>query len=169
MMNKYKVDAFTLMEVTITMLIAAILIAVTYTSYSIVIRSHTSFTNKNNDMAVLISFDHLLKRDFEQAKTILKDSAGFSFRKDTTLVRYEFSPDFIIRKAARIDTFKIQCREVNPGFENASLLDLQSTTGQNLIDELGFIILFQDEKIAYHYHKTYSSENLLEKNPNAIN
>ncbi|SHL98404.1 type II secretion system protein J [Mucilaginibacter sp. OK098] len=168
-MSKYKVQAFTIMEVTITMLIAAILIAVTYTSYSIVIKSYNSFTNKNNDMAVLVSLDHVLKRDFEQSKTILKDSAGFSFRKESILIRYEFSADYIVRKAARIDTFKVQNQDVSASFENVPLLELQTTAAQNIIDELDFETLYQKEKIGYHYHKTYSSENLIEKNPNAIN
>jgi prepilin-type N-terminal cleavage/methylation domain-containing protein len=168
-MSRYKVQAFTLMEVTITMLIAAILIAVTYTSYSIVIKSYNSFTNKNNDMAVLVSLDHVLKRDFEQAKTILKDSAGFSFRKDSALVRYEFSADYIVRKAARIDTFKVQNQDVSGSFENVPLLELQTTAAQNIIDELDFTILYQKETIPCHYHKMYSSENLIEKKPDAIN
>jgi Tfp pilus assembly protein PilE len=168
-MTRYKVQAFTIMEVTITMLIAAILIAVTYTSYSIVIKSYNSFTNKNNDMAVLVSLDHVLKRDFEQSRVILKDSAGFSFRKDSALVRYEFSADYIVRKATRIDTFKVQNQDVSASFENVPLLELQTTAEQNIIDELDFAIQYQKEEINYHYHKTYSSENLIEKNPNAIN
>ena len=168
-MSKYKVQAFTIMEVTITMMIAAILIAVTYTSYSIVIKSYNSFTNKNNDMAVLVSLDHVLKRDFEQANIIFKDPTGFSLKKDSALIRYEFSNDFIVRKSARIDTFKVQNQDVSTSFENVPLLELQTTDAQNMIDELGFTIIYQKEEISYHYHKTYSSENLIEKKPNAIN
>jgi Tfp pilus assembly protein PilE len=168
-MNRHQVKAFTIMEVTITMLVAAILIAITYTSYSIVIRSYNSFTGKNNDMAVLISLDHLLKRDFAQAKIVRKDSAGFSFQRDSTLISYEFSPGFIVRKAAGIDTFKVQNLEVNTSFENVPLLELQPDLLQNTIDALDFVILYQKETITFHYYKTYSSENLIEKNPNAIN
>lgn len=85
------------------------------------------------------------------------------------MIRYEFSNDFIVRKAARIDTFKVQNQDVNASFENVPLLELQTTEAQNMIDELGFTIIYQKEEISYHYHKTYSSENLVEKNPNAIN
>lgn len=167
-MNKNKVPAYTIMEVTITMLVSAILIAITYTSYSIISKSYSSFTGKNNDLAVLVSLDHLLKRDFERANIIVKDSTGISLQRDSSTIKYELVPDFIIRKAARIDTFKVQNQEVTASFENIPLPGVSSDPVQNAIDELDFTILYQKEKITYHYHKTYSSENLIERNPNAI-
>jgi Tfp pilus assembly protein PilE len=157
------------MEVTITMMVAAILIGITYTSYSIIVKSYTSFTNKNNDMGELVTLDHLVNRDFDQAKIIKKDSVGFSFVKDSALVRYEFSADYIIRKAARIDTFKIKNRDVNASFENAPITELHDEANLNIIDALDFVLMYQKDTIGHHYHKTYSSENLIEKNPNAIN
>jgi len=168
-MNKYKVTAFTIMEVTITMLISAILIAITYTSYSIIIKSYHSFTNKNNDMTVLVSLDHVLKRDFERAKLVQKDASGVSLINDSTLIHYEFSSEFIVRKAARNDTFKVHSQDVNESFEQIPLLELQTTPEQNLIDELDFVILFANERISYRYQKIYSSENLVNRDTNAIN
>ena len=168
-MNKHKVTAYTIMEVTITMMVAAILIGITYTSYSIVVKSYGSFTSKNNDMGELITLDHQVARDFDLAKIIKKDSAGFSFVKDSELVRYEFLGDYILRKASRIDTFKIKNRDVNAGFENVPLIELNDEPGRNIIDALDFVLMYQKDTIGYHYHKTYSSENLIEKNPNAIN
>lgn len=157
------------MEVTITMMVAAILIALTYTSYSLVVKSYGSFTNKNNDLGELITLDHLVNRDFDQAKIIKKDSAGFSFVKDSALVRYEFSADYILRKAARIDTFKIKNRNVNASFENTPVTELHDNADLNIIDAIDFVLMYQKDTIGYHYHKTYSSENLIEKNSNAIN
>ncbi|MDP9080023.1 MAG: hypothetical protein M3O71_21565 [Bacteroidota bacterium] len=167
-MNKNKVPAYTIMEVTITMLVSAILIAITYTSYSIVTKSYNSFTGKNTDLAVLVSLDHLFTRDFEKANAIVKDSTGILLQRDSNSIRYEFAPDFIIRRAARIDTFKVQNQEVTTSFENIPLPGLRSDSVQNIIDELDFTILYQKEKITYHYHKSYSSENLIERNPNAV-
>jgi len=82
-MNKYRVKAFTIFEMVITMMITAIVIGIAYTSYSIVVKSYNSFNNKNNDMAVVINLDHLLKRDFERAETILKDTDGIALNKGT--------------------------------------------------------------------------------------
>jgi Tfp pilus assembly protein PilE len=168
-MNKQRVRAFTILEVTITMLITALLIGITYTSYSIVIKSYRSFTTKNDDMAVVVSLDHLLKRDFERADTILKDTDGIVLKSEDKVIKYAFKPDFIVRTSARIDTFKVDAQEVNTTFENMPVNELQATEEQNRINQLDFILVFQNVKIPYHYHKLYSSENLIQRNPNAIN
>jgi prepilin-type N-terminal cleavage/methylation domain-containing protein len=167
-MKQHRLKAFTILEVTITMLIAGVLIGIAYTSYSIVIKSYHSFTSKNEDMAVLINLDHLLKRDFEKADTILKDTGGIVLTKDNTLIKYAFTPDFVIRTAARVDTFKVQTQELNTTFENVPIVELQATSEENKIDGLDFILIFQSEKIPFHYRKLYSSENLILRNPKPI-
>jgi Tfp pilus assembly protein PilE len=168
-MSNQKVNAFTILEVTVTMLIAGLLIAITYTSYSIVIKSYRSFTNKNDDMAVVVSLDHLLTRDFGQADIVLKDEDGISIKKGGLMITYIFTPDFIVRNAARVDTFKLQTQEVNTAFENTPVNEIQATEEGNRIDDISFTLLFQTEKIPYHYHKLYSSANLIKRNANAIN
>jgi Tfp pilus assembly protein PilE len=168
-MNRYKVKAFTILEVTITMLVTALLVAITYASYSIVMKSYRSFTNKNDDMAVLFTLDHLLKRDFDQAETIRKDTNGIMLTNNFKVVKYIVTPDFIVRHAIRIDTFKIQTQGWITSFENAPINELQPIAEQNRIDEFRFNLAYQNEIIPYHYRKLYSSENLIQRNPNAIN
>lgn len=168
-MAKHKVKAFTILEVTITMLIAAILLGITYTSYSIVVKSYRSFTIKNDNMAVLISLDHLLKRDFGKATIVIKDADGIDLKNDQQLIKYSFNPDFIIRTSIRVDTFKVQTQDVITSFENVPLNEIQDTDEQNRLDEVSFTLLYQNEKIPYHYRKLYSSENLIQRNPNAVN
>ncbi len=168
-MNKYRVKAFTIFEMVITMMITAIVIGITYTSYSIVVKSYNSFNNKNNDMAVVIDLDHVLKRDFERAEIILKDTDGIALKTGAQIIKYQFKPDFITRYGVRIDTFKVQAVDVITAFENMPVNELQVTDEQNRIDEIGFTLLFKNEKIPYHYNKQYSSVNLFQRNPNAIN
>jgi Tfp pilus assembly protein PilE len=168
-MMKQKVKAFTIMEVTITMLITGLIIGITYTSYSIVIKSYQSFTTKNENMAVLVSLDHVLKRDFERADSIFKDSAGITLKRDNIAIKYVFMPDFVVRNSVRTDTFKVQTQDVMTTFENVPIIEIQATSEQNRIDGLDFTLVFQNEKIPYHYRKLYSSENLIERNPNAVN
>jgi Tfp pilus assembly protein PilE len=168
-MIKQKVKAFTILEVTITMLITALLIGITYTSYSIIVKSYRSFTVKNEEMTVLVTLDHLLKRDFDQAEMIFKDQDGIALTSNDKTIKYEFKPDYIVRIAVRIDTFKVQTQDVNMAFENIPLNEVQETEEQNRIDEVAFILIFQNEKIPYHYNKLYSSVNLIQRNPNAVN
>ena len=168
-MKQHRLKAFTILEVTITMLIAGVLIGITYTSYSIVFKSYHSFTVKNEDMAVLINLDHLLKRDFEKADTVLKDTSGTVLIEDNKVIKYVFMPDFVVRTAARIDTFKVQTQELNTSFESVSIVEFQATAEENRIDGIDFMLIFQNEKLPFHYHKLYSSENLIQRNPNAVN
>jgi prepilin-type N-terminal cleavage/methylation domain-containing protein len=168
-MNKQKIKAFTLMEMTITMLITAVVIGIAYTSYSIIVKSYLSFHTKNTGLSSMAELDHVLKRDFDRADIICKDSAGIALQKDSTTIKYEFYPDFILRKAARIDTFKVQSQDVNTTFKNVPVNDLQSTAEKNRVDEFGFTLTWQQEKLPYHYYKLYSAENLIERSPDAIN
>jgi Tfp pilus assembly protein PilE len=168
-MDQQKVKAFTILEVTITMLITGLLIAITYTSYSVIVKSYHSFTVKNEEMAVLVTLDHLLKRDFQQAEVISKDQDGIVLTSNDKTIKYNFKSDYIVRTAAGTDTFKVQTQEVNTVFENVPLNEVQETEEQNRIDELAFTLTFKNEKIPYHYHKLYSSVNLIQRNPNAIN
>lgn len=164
-----KVRAFTIMEVTITMLISAVLIGIAYTSYSIIIKSYQSFNDKNNKLAILYDLDHLLRRDFDQATVISKEESGIDIKKDSILISYQFYPGFVTRKSTRIDTFKVETDGLIANFENAPVNGLAGSGELNRVDELLFNVQLEKEKIPYHYSKIYSSENLLENTPDAIN
>lgn len=168
-MYRQKIKAFTVMEVTVTMLVTAILIGIMYTSYSIIVKSYGGFNTKNDEMAALVSLDHVLKRDFERSESVYKTQDGIVLKKDDTMIDYVFTPDFIVRKAARADTFKVQTRDVTASFENMPLSEVQETEEQNRADVLGFTLTYKNEQIPYLYHKLYSSVNLIQRNPNALN
>src|SRR5580698_10524610 len=112
-----RLRAFTLMEVTIALLIAALLIGITYTAYSIIIKSYGSYTRKNQDMAVLVRLNEWLKKDFIRADTISKDTSGVVFYSPGHRVQYRFDPDFIIRSEFRADTFKVKAQAIITSFE----------------------------------------------------
>ncbi|MDB5137819.1 MAG: hypothetical protein JWP37_4422 [Mucilaginibacter sp.] len=168
-MNKHKVKAFTILEVTITMLIAAILMGITYTTYSIISKSYLSFNLKNNDMATLETLDKLLRKDFARSEFILKDSSGILLKSALQTVRYELKPDFIVRTSGIVDTFKVNTEGWVTFFEGQPVEELRPQQEQNRLDELDISLVFQNEKIPYHYHKQYSSVNLIQRNQNAIN
>ncbi|MFI5161256.1 MAG: type II secretion system protein J [Sphingobacteriales bacterium] len=159
-MNK-KIKGFTIMEVVVTMLIAGLLIGITYTSYSIVYKSYLSFKTKNDATAVLVNLDHVLKRDFDKASIVLKNEDGVILKTDTSQIKYQIGPDFIIRISAKNDTFKVQTGDVRTKFENVPVIE------QTRIDELTFSLVFKDGNIPCRYNKLYSSVNLIERNPDA--
>ena len=159
-----KVKAFTVMEVTITMLVTAILIGITYTSYSIIVKSYLSFNSKNSELADLNMLDHLLKRDFNRANIIKKESNGISLKADSQMIRYEFNGRYIVRVSSKPDTIKIETQNIVTNFKGNPISELQQDDEQNRIDELIFTVLYKDEKIPYHYYKLYSSQDLFQRN-----
>ncbi len=170
MSNARRLKAFTILEVSITMLIAAILIGITYTAYTIVSKSYLSFHSKNQDMAEVEQLDDWLKKDFDNAIIIQKETDGISLEKsDQRKIKYNFNTDFVVRISDRIDTFNIKTKALNTLFEGQIINEVNPSTEQNRLDELGFTLVFKNEEIPCHYYKIYSSVNLIERNPNAIN
>lgn len=157
------------MEVIITMLITAILIGITYTVYSIISKSYSSFNTKNTDIALVLTLDNLLKKDFDRAEIILKDTDGIAIRNSIRTVRYKFNPDNIIRIGAETDTFKIKTDTISAAFETDPVNGKGTLEERNRLDEVNLSLILQNEKITYHYHKVYSSANLFNREPDAIN
>lgn len=157
------------MEVTITMLIASLLIAITFTSYSLIIKSFQSFSTKNNQLGVLLTLDHLLTCDFEQAMAINKTTDGITISKEIQVVNYVFKPDFIVRIASRTDTFKVQTNSIITSYENLPIAEGIDEQSPTQLDELSFTLTYNGEQIPYIYHKLYSSSNLYNISPNASN
>jgi hypothetical protein len=99
----------------------------------------------------------------------LKDTSGTSLRSADRIINYKFSPDVMVRTAGIADTFKVKTGDFNATFEGLLVSEVGPSEEQNRLDELDINILFQNEKIPYHYHKQYSSVNLIQRNPNALN
>jgi len=167
-MNKHRVKAYTLMEITVAMLVSAIVISITYSAYSIVSRSYIAYKTKNDRLAVLERLDELLKRDFSHADSILKTDNGILVFSSGDSINYELDTAFVTRVSTIIDTFKVKTTDAVTSFENTPVTVSSPDKKQNRIDDLDFTLLFENEKIPYHYHKDYSSANLIERNPNAI-
>ncbi|RKR84466.1 prepilin-type N-terminal cleavage/methylation domain-containing protein [Mucilaginibacter gracilis] len=168
------VKAFTLLEMTIAMLVAAVVIGITYTSYQIISRSYLDFKLRNERMVTLASLDQLLRRDFDQAEIISGSNKHIRIDKENKpAVEYEFADRYIIRKAIIIDTFKVTNDSCRMFFEKQQIINDETTetanTEDNRIDELLFNVSYNNETIPYHYNKDYSSENLIKRNPNAVN
>ena len=160
-MNKNRVRAFTIMEMTIAMLLASIVIGMTYAIYSIVANSYNSFNVKNSKMATVLRVDELLKKDFLSADFILKNERGFLFRKADQLTYYEIQPDFIVRSNISVDTFKVKTDRLTMSFETMPLTEVSENEQRNRIDDIKFLVWYENEKIPYNYHKQYSAVNLI--------
>jgi hypothetical protein len=159
-MNKWRVKAFTIMEVSVVMLIAGLVIGMTYTIYSIVVRSYQGYNKKHTDMAVLIRLDELIKKDFWRAERVLANRNHLIIEKAHEIVEYEIEPDYVVRSAGIIDTFKIKTENVVINFEGEAITETSSFEENQIIDELQLNAIFEGKSFSYHYQKQYSAVSL---------
>ncbi|TCC97686.1 prepilin-type N-terminal cleavage/methylation domain-containing protein [Pedobacter hiemivivus] len=154
-LNK-KVPAFTLMEVTIAMLIAGIAIAITFTAYRIVSGSYIGFSKKQDELAGFVLVDKLLKQDFLGARHIVKSSDGLAMEMEGGLISYRLDSGFMLRDqfSLRTDTFKLQLN--SPAF----LFESNVAEEGQPIDQFSFETVVQGQSIPLHYQKIYSAQDL---------
>ena len=157
------------MEVTIAMLLSAIVIGLTYTVFSLVTRSYQSYQTKHRQMATLLSLDGLLRRDFDRVELILKDTDGIVLANKNNLIKYRFYPDYVLRKGIATDTFRLKTDSIAMSFEGKTIDSSGTGEEDSRLDELDMQVTLQKENIPYYYHKIYSSANLINRKANAGN
>lgn len=158
MTSNKRISAFTLMEVTVAMLLAALVISITYTAYHMVSASYIRYQKKQGEIADLILADKLLRSDFLSSKKITRSESGISLLQHNGSINYSFSKDFIIRNqySLRIDTFRTNVSNLDFVFEG------QKKEPGQLLDGLNFTILAEGQLTPFRYKKIYSSQDLFD-------
>jgi prepilin-type N-terminal cleavage/methylation domain-containing protein len=154
-MNR-KVAAFTLIELTIAMLIASIAISITYTAYTIVIKLYTNYTVRQEKASAVTLLNKLLSVDFIAAEQVLRTEDGFQIICRNGKIRYTVTEDFVVRDqfSLRTDTFNMSVSNGGYYFEKTEV-DFEKT-----IDEVHFSIALAGYVVPLRYYKQYSSQNL---------
>lgn len=164
-----KVPGFTIMEVTIAMLLSALVIGISYTVFSLVTRTYRTYQLKHQEMANVLRLDELLQMDFGRAEVVLKDTDGIALKNSNRVIKYSFYPDYVLRRGITVDTFRVKTDSITMLFESKALNGLNDIEEDNRMDELAMLISLQKEKIPYYYHKIYSSVNLINRKADAGN
>lgn len=154
-MNK-SLSAFTLMEVTIAMLVSAVVVSMTYTVYQMVGRSYRDYSSRQDRVAELMLADQLMRSDFLAAHKITRTEKGLELTLDQGLLSYTFSQDLILRDqfSLHTDTLKIPVQEAGYSFEGREQLP-----GEN-IDQLELLLELDGRVLPRLYKKKYSSNDL---------
>jgi len=162
-----QVKAFTLLEITLAMLISAIVLGIAYSAFSIVTKSLTRFEKRNEALATLNRLDELLRKDFYRSDYIGVDSLGIRFVRDSTkVIRYCLIPHFLIRKFDRVDSFPVEIPSFTPSFEGTEL-QAEEISGHSRedfrVDGLSVKVLLDSDTIPYRYTKVYSAQDLIHR------
>jgi Tfp pilus assembly protein FimT len=164
-----RVSAFTIMEMTIAMLISALVIMTAYTAFRDIKNYYTDFNRKQARLQLLLRLDELLKKDFDKSDKITSEPGKIVFKFTPGQVEYDFTADYILRLSNITDTFRLKSSSLAIYFHQQMLEAADSTPAghENYIDELSFLVHNDQQNFPYHYFKRYSSENLLNLSPYA--
>jgi len=169
----FRLPAFTVLELTLAMLISAVVLGIAYSGYSLVSKSYSRYQNRNEKLATLARLDELLKKDFYKADYIGLDSSGIRFVKDSILLSgYSLIPHGLIRRSGIIDSFKVEIPDFISSFEgdilNRNIIPIGLNKEDARIDELSIKLIFESDTIPFHYLKKYSSLDLIHRIPHAL-
>jgi prepilin-type N-terminal cleavage/methylation domain-containing protein len=151
-----KIKAFTLMEVTVAMLISAICITVCYTAYSIIANYYSSFQLKNQAADHVLSLKQVMEIDFLKSNCLLKTEDGIELLQDSTAIQYTFTNSTVLRKLGVLhtDTFKVQYSNLKTYFETNEIVETDT------IDRVNFTVLLNQTSVPIQINKYYSAKDL---------
>ena len=153
-----KLRAYTILEVTVAMLLSAVSIAIAYTAFSILNKSYKGFDSRNKELAEFVLADKLLKRDFSEAKRLTRSETGIIMQLDSGIISYDFNEEYILRDqyGLRTDTLHLATIERRFTFEQ------EESNVDSLVDKVQLNTVAGKEPVSLVYSKMYSAEDLFE-------
>jgi|GEM_PF-682395 len=171
--DKYRLEGFTLLEITIALLISSVVLGVAYSAYRIVSRSYTHFHQRSETLAEIARMDQWMKRDFFSSDSIRLDSGQLKFTlKGRTYSSWLFSQSAWIRKSANPDTLSIPISRWSFSFDGKEIMGSPTANSGDVnglaassprVDGFTLDLIMEGDTLPFGYYKPYSSENLFPK------
>ncbi|MBB5649133.1 prepilin-type N-terminal cleavage/methylation domain-containing protein [Pedobacter cryoconitis] len=154
---KSKVHAFTLMEITVAMLISGLVITICYTAYGLIQGYYIRFGEKNKTSSLVLDLKHVLERDFFKAVHIIRTENGFVVQQDSLVVDYIFNDKQVLRQIESLhtDTFAMPVQKINFYFEGREAQITDTVDRINLELQMN-----KDTQVPIQVNKCYSSVDL---------
>jgi prepilin-type N-terminal cleavage/methylation domain-containing protein len=160
-----RIKAFTLIELTVVMLISGFLFGIAYLSLRIFQKRYQQFEASTTQLLEVSQAEHLLFQDFAKATCVEAEEQILHFSHDSTQVNYHFSDEYLLRQQLSLmDTFHLSCRP-----RKLYLLGKELLNGRGLVDELVFDCEVQGEVLNFHFQKRYAAQQLLHHEASSIN
>ncbi|MFL5763638.1 MAG: PilW family protein [Bacteroidia bacterium] len=120
-----KLEAFTLMELLVGMIISSLVISFGYGIYQVVQEQFRQYKTVKTELMQAAIFRSVLENDFFSADEVYGSREDLTINSKTGAIRYEFGREFILRRVeGSIDTFHIASSEIalTPALEESDLL-----------------------------------------------
>lgn len=152
------IKAYTLMEMTVAMLLAAISITICYSAYGIVSGYFISFQQKNKQAQDMLIFTHAMERDLQRCNRVLRLEDGIELQCDSVNINYHFAGKYILRLLGELktDTIKLEHTPVLTFFEGSEVNTVDT------IDRIDLSIVLAQKSIPLQFQKSYAAVNLFQ-------
>jgi type II secretory pathway pseudopilin PulG len=152
-----RVPAFTLVELSVVMLLTAIVTTIAFLTLSILQGSLGKF-KKDSDTLIHIELLHrLLSQDMTQSTKVVSNENGIQTIGKKGMATYQFHPQGVWRqKAGLTDSFYFETSMLKKKFQGMEI----QLPGQ-LLDELTFEAYHKKETFTFIFHKIYGADVLI--------
>ncbi|MDR6735546.1 prepilin-type N-terminal cleavage/methylation domain-containing protein [Sphingobacterium sp. 2149] len=164
-MKTLKLKAFTLMELTIAMLISAISIGMAFYMFQYFQQLFLQQQKQRQERFSYSLFKHLLEQDIDRSVWLKTSENGLICENEFGNISYEFAPKFIVRNQNTVekDTFLIQTVNLD------TTPRIQHLPSEELTDHIHLNIRFENKEHQFDYHKIYSAQQLLQLDSEVTN
>lgn len=157
-MKAKKIEAYTLMEIAIAMLLAAICMSICYTAYSMIGDYFRAFQKKNAVAEEVLTLRRTMERDIAKGRYLIRTAEGINITGDSVNITYKFADTAILRKVEnlRTDSFHVSPVETSFLFEGRESLEMDT------VDHISFRLKMEKQQmIPITVGKFYSAHDLL--------
>jgi hypothetical protein len=153
-----RIKAYTIVELTVAMLVSVVLLGIGFYSLQILQANYLRFSEKAEKMVELTTLQGLLQRDFKRSE-VIKAEGNFLFCvSDSLTIIYQIVDTILIRQQLeRQDTFSIGLLEPPRFFFRGRELD----ANQEMVDMLSFTAHYEGEAFLFLVRKEYDAATLL--------
>lgn len=157
-MQTKKLKAFTLMELSIAMLIAAICIGMAFYMFQFFQRLYLSQQREKQEQFSFSLFQHLLKKDMDQAQAVFYAENELQLLDSAGTIRYIFTENHIARDhyQQQTDTFNFKISAIDGLYRNAS------RPSPTCIDEFQVTVTYGKEEHTFILDKKYAAQQLMQ-------
>jgi hypothetical protein len=153
-----KVKAFTIIEMTVVMLLSTIVISMAYFAFELLSKRYVKYKAQTEVYYKLTLLDQLLSKDFFTADSIKAYGGNLRTFQGEVISDYEFVGHYILRRAAnQTDTFYFQV------VKHELLYQEMPVSSDELIDQCKLNLLFENRNLEYVYSKQDGSANSINK------
>lgn len=148
-----KIKAFTTLEISIVMLLTALLSGIAYNGYLYLIKQNILHNKINEEALGLQNLLIRLKADTFYSTKMYRDKNSMLFMYPSKTIHYEFLDNYVLRRQAEVcDTFHCQNQELIARKDHTSTNKLQDR-----IDSFAFTIQYKNEENTIHFYKDYGN------------